>query len=138
MLFRSTLTIRVTSVQTSATDRDRPPTGPSKGDSVSSTDRLVNTVAQFGRSKGAVVGTDRGRLVFTGARSARYDGTARLPGGTLRVRGAVVAVSASVLRVPVVGGSGVYAGARGYLLIGPGARRAENVYALVIPEASVA
>jgi hypothetical protein len=40
--------------------------------------------------------------------------------------------------IPIVGGSGRYKGATGFLTIGPGTKRAVNVYDLTLPGANVA
>jgi hypothetical protein len=133
-----TLTIKVKSVQVFAKPIDLAPKGTSKGDTVQSRDRLENLVAQFGRNKGAVVGSDRGTMTFTGAHTAKFVGSAVLPDGTLTLNGVVKAIAANVLSIPVTGGTGKYAGAHGYLLIGPGSKQAENVYALTLPDAPIA
>ena len=50
--------------------------------------KLLNARRQFGKAKGAHVGSDEGTVTFTSAHTERYDGTARLPGGPLHVKGA--------------------------------------------------
>jgi hypothetical protein len=42
------------------------------------------------------------------------------------------------LMIPIVGGSGAYKGATGFVTIGPGKNRTLNTYALTIPGAGVA
>lgn len=133
-----TLTIKVKSVQVFNKPIDLAPKGASKGDTVQSRDRLENLVAQFGKNKGAVVGSDSGTMTFTGAHTATFAGSAVLPDGTLKLNGVVKPISANVLSIPVTGGTGKYAGAHGYLLIGPGSKQAENVYALTLPDAPIA
>jgi Dirigent-like protein len=133
-----TVTIKVMSVQSSSNPVDKPPHGASKGDSVASTDRLLNAVAQFGKKKGAIVGSDSGTMTLTSAHTASFKGSATLPGGTLTIKGKVVAMVQNILRIPITAGTGKYQGAHGYLLIGPGSKRAENVYVLVLPSAPVA
>src|SRR5207248_3806306 len=76
-----TLTIAVTSVSVSVKPTDRPPHGTSKGDTIVYRDRLLNAKSQFGRAKGAVVGSDSGTMTFTSAHSATFSGIATLPGG---------------------------------------------------------
>ena len=83
-------TIEVFSITTSVHRVDQPPKGVSDGDTVSSSDRLVNAKAQFGLRSGARVGNDHGRFTYTGTHTASYAGEASLPGGTVTVRGAVI------------------------------------------------
>ena len=40
--------------------------------------------------------------------------------------------------IPIVGGSGKFKGASGFVTIGPGTKRALNTYELTIPGANVA
>jgi len=131
-------TIEVFSITTSVHRVDQPPKGVSDGDTVSSSDRLVNAKAQFGLRSGARVGNDHGRFIYTGTHTASYAGEASLPGGTVTVRGAVLVRADGRLMIPVVGGSGKYKGATGFVTIGSGKRRALNTYELTIPGANVA
>jgi len=111
-----TQTIRVVSNRLSTRlVLDRPPKGSvNKGDTLSATSRLNNAVNQFGRPKGAVVGTDvwvTTVISFTAnTLRARIRATVTLPGGTIRLAGTAVETK---LDVPVVGGTGAFAGARG-------------------------
>jgi len=126
------VTISVTSILVSVKSTDVAPKGVvSRGDRKAYRNVLENAVAQFGKPKGATVGSDSGTLTFTSAHTARYSGTTRLPGGTLIVRGPVKVVG-TTLEVAVVGGTGRYASARGTLAVGPGDKRALNVYRLVL------
>lgn len=132
------LVIKVTSVSVELTTKDRPPKGASKGDTVHFRDTLLNVAAQFGKKRGAEVGTDTGTMTFLGPHSARFDGRTVLPGGTLRLRGTVMSAGNGSIRVPVVGGTGRFRGAHGQLVAGPGAKRSLNVYTLTLPIAPVA
>jgi hypothetical protein len=132
------LTIRVTSVAISVRPNDVAPKGTSRGDTVEFRDRLLNVDARFGRPKGAVVGSDRGTMTFTGKHTARFSGRARLPGGTVRLAGKVVALPNRSFAIPVRGGTGRFAHASGYLLVGPGDKRALNTYTLTLPTIPVA
>ncbi len=125
--------IRLVSLTTSSDTTDRPPAGPSAGDSETSTSRLSNAVAQFGKPKGAVVGKDSGTARY-GRAGATLNLLTRLPGGTLRVRGAIVLLNNAFV-APVVGGTGAFAGARGTLRVtGTGEpKRALNIYVLEYP-----
>jgi hypothetical protein len=125
-----TRTISVLSVTVSLVDHDTGPKGASAGDTVLYRDRLLNAVPQFGRKKGAAVGSDHGKLTFTSARTATFDGTAVLPGGTLKLSGTVYTTTAGALVVPVVGGTGDFANARGTLTVGTAKGRVPNTYRL--------
>jgi len=131
------LTIVVTSVSLTAKPTDMAPKGTSKGDTIEYRDRLLNAKRQFGRAKGAVVGTDRGTMTFTSAHTAIFSGVAVLPGGTLQLQGRVVALG-KAFAIPVSGGTGRFAKAKGYVLVGPGEKRALNTYTLSIPTVPVA
>lgn len=136
---QETLVIKVTSVSLKApVVKDKPPKGASKGDTVFQKDDLVNAVAQFGKKKGVKVGSDRGTITFTSATSARFDGRAVLPGGTLTLRGPLAPVANGGFTIPVTGGTGRYKGAHGILRVGTGTKRAPNTYTLTIPIAPVA
>jgi hypothetical protein len=125
-------TIRVTSVTISMLGHDVKPKGPSAGDSVTYRDRLLNAAAQFGKKRGAVVGSDRGKLTYLTAHTATFTGRVMLPGGTLRLSGAVYSTPAGGLLVPIVGGTGRYADARGTLTVGSGRDHVLNTYAFTI------
>lgn len=131
------LTIAVTSVSVSARHTDVPPKGASKGDTIRFRDRLVNAKAQFGKEKGAVVGSDRGTMTFTGPHTARFSGVAVLPGGTLRLDGNVVPVTNGIV-IPVTGGTGRFARARGVVVVGHGDKAAPNTYVLTVPTIPIA
>ena len=93
---------------------NRPPQGVGNvGDKMQAKNSLRNAVAQFGRPKGALVGSDVQTITVTSVTPtrARVTVAVTLPGGTLRVAGSVTASNQTAL--PVVGGSGDFAGARG-------------------------
>jgi hypothetical protein len=135
---QDTLVIKVISVSVKLTQNDRPPKGTSKGDTIVFKDDLVNAVAQFGKKPGAKVGTDSGTMTFQGPGSATFKGRAVLPGGTLTLRGRVLAAQGGGITIPVTGGTGRFTGAKGMLIVGPGKNRAPNTYTLTIPVAPVA
>ena len=120
-----TITFSVTSVNLSVNATDVQPKGTSKGDTIVYRNRLMN--------KGAVVGSDRGTLTFTGAHTARYSGTAIFPNGTVRLSGIVTPLANGVLQFKVAGGTGRYAKATGTVLVGSGSKRALNTYHLTLP-----
>ena len=131
-------TIEVISVTTYVHRIDQLPKGVSDGDTVDSRDRLLNATRQFGLRTGARIGSDHGRFTYTSTHGASYAGEASLPGGTVTVRGAVLVRADGQLMIPIVGGSGKYKDATGFLTIGPGKQRALNTYELTIPGANVA
>ena len=133
-----TITLEVTSVGVSVVSHDKAPKGASRGDTIVYHDKLLNAVAQFGEAKGADVGVDHGTMTFTSAHAARFQGSATLPDGTLTLNGKVTAVASNLLTIPVTGGTGAFVGATGVLVIGPGSKRALNVYRLTIAAGNVA
>ncbi|HUK45849.1 MAG TPA: hypothetical protein VLV28_11190 [Gaiellaceae bacterium] len=133
----ATKTIRVTSVTVSMSIHDVKPKGASKGDTITYRDKLVNAAAQFGRKKGAVVGSDSGKMTFTSAHAAVFHGKAILPGGTLILSGAVYSTPAGLV-VPVIGGTGVYADMHGTLTVGKGKDNVPNTYRLTAAAGPVA
>ena len=110
--------IQVKSVPAGASTSDKPPKGISEGDLLRFRSRLVNVARQFGKPAGARVGSDEARIVVTGARSGRLAGVATLPGGTIRFAGAIRLDANGP--IPVTGGTGRYAHARGTLIVGAG------------------
>jgi hypothetical protein len=93
---------------------DRSPKGlPNKGDVLREESVLSNHVPQFGKPKGANVGSDVGiyTVVAMNPMRMKLKVTVRLPGGTLRGTGAIVGTRLESLRV--VGGTGDFANARG-------------------------
>lgn len=111
-----------------------PKNRPSKGDVVEERTTLKNAVRQFGKPKGAVVGSDVGRYIFTSATTASIKLTVKLPGGTLRCTSRVTATAETPLKV--VGGTGAFAGARGTGAITPAPaalKGAYNTYRLQLP-----
>ncbi len=92
--------IKLISITTSERRNDVPPRGISVGDSEFSTSRLVNAVPQFGKAKGAVVGSDRSTTTLRSISTARVEGTATLPGGTLLIHGTVRFIKKCAERLP--------------------------------------
>ena len=123
-------TIRITSVTVKMVTHDVGPKGASKGDTITYADRLLNAAAQFGKTKGARVGSDSGKLTFTSAHTATFAGKATLPGGTLTLSGAVIGLTNGGLLIPVVGGTGVFDHVTGTLTVGAGDKRVPNTYRL--------
>ena len=95
---------------------------------------LRNGIAQFGKPTGAVVGGDVATVSLVSANRSDVKMTVKLPGGTLRVAGRVE--DQRVQTIPVVGGTGAFAGARGTCAItglDASGNRARNVYRLSLP-----
>ena len=74
---------------------------------------LRNAVPQFGKPKGAIVGSDVGTFTVVSQSSGLAKTTAKLPGGTVRSAGTIRQRSPE--RVPVTGGTGAYKDARGVM-----------------------
>ncbi len=124
------LVIQVKSVTAGGSVDDRPPKGLSRGDRLLERSRLLNVRKQFGKPAGAVVGRDRALVILTSTRAGRVAGIATLPDGTIRF-GGVIRLDAAE-SIPVIGGTGRYARARGTLFIGDGDTPL-NTYHLRLP-----
>ncbi len=114
-----TTVISLVSITTSDAFLDKPPKGPSVGDTETSSSRLLNAVKQFGKAKGAVVGKDQGTIRVVGGATAVAKITTRLPGGTLQLAGHIEIRSDGTILIPVVSGTGRFVGALGMLLVTP-------------------
>jgi hypothetical protein len=132
------LTIRVYVKEVTQSIKDVPPrtlrlgNEDTKGDTIRGTEILRNAVRQFDKPKGANVGTDRYVIVAVAFQKVRVDFVTRFPGGTVHAHGA--GSRGSKPEVPIVGGTGLYAGATGsiegrHLASG----RKLNIYRLWIP-----
>ncbi len=132
-----TVTIRLLSVTTEArVQKDVAPKNvASKGDVIWQKSLLRNAVAQFGKPKGALVGSDSGTITLVSPTVLANKGVAVLPGGTIRFAGRSDGNS-RVMVVAVTGGTGTYAGARGKLevrALNADGSRTTNVYRLTLP-----
>ena len=113
---------------------DRAPKGtPSPGDAFVERSILRNAVAQFGRPKGAVVGSDAATYRIVSASRATVKGTAKLPGGMIRIAAVLTPQRIPIFRV--VGGTGDFVNARGEMELrrAGSAGAALNVYRLRLP-----
>ena len=81
------------------------------GDVIRAKSTLRNQVAQFGRPKGSLVGTDVATFTLVSSAKGDVKLTTTLPGGTLRAAGRVG--PQQVGRIRVLGGTGAFAKARG-------------------------
>lgn len=109
------VTIRVYVKELTQSIKDVPPTTLSgfeytKGDTVRGMEILRNAVRQFNEPKGAKVGTDRYLIVAVALQKVRVDFVVRFPGGTVHAHGVG---KPGTGKVPIVGGTGLYAGATG-------------------------
>ena len=125
-----TLTIRVTSVVKSTHSHRQSPNVRTPGDTVDFEDVLLNVSPQFGKSQNAKVGSDKGTMTFTSKNTARMDGVATLPDGTIVFKGQVTVLADKTISIPVTGGTGKYLHASGTLLVGSGTKQARNTYSL--------
>jgi hypothetical protein len=82
-----------------------------KGDTIRGTEILRNAVRQFNKPKGASVGTDRYVITAVAWQRLSVDFVTRFPGGTVHAHGEGKAGSKP--EMPIVGGTGLYAGATG-------------------------
>jgi hypothetical protein len=129
----SQLVIRVQSNTASGTLTHHPPAGP-RNDVVVEHDLLVNArQSQFGQPAGAPVGSDVATITYQTNTSLVIRATASLPGGTILVAGVVRVRPGRPTVVPVVGGTGAYAGATGTETIGTSSASPLNTYRLSIP-----
>lgn len=134
----ATRTIRLVSTTVSLRPVvDRPPAGvASKGDVVRERSTLRNAVPQFGRAKGAVVGSDVGNYTVLSVNPSRVGlkVTVKLPGGTLK--GTATIAGSVTPKIRVVGGTGAFANARGtgeVRAYSGGPRGVLNIYRLQLP-----
>ncbi len=107
----------------------------SPGDVIWQKSVLRNAAAQFGKPKGARVGSDTGTVTIVSRTLVDNKGVSVLPGGTIRIAGRTKATG-TTLTLPVTGGTGRYAGARGKLdvrSLDASGTRASNVYRLTLP-----
>jgi hypothetical protein len=108
-----TMTIRLISVTTQSkmlVDR-APKNSFSIGDVIWAKSTMRNQVAQFGRPKGSLVGTDVATFTLVSSAKGDVKLTTKLPGGALRAAGRVGPEQVGKIRV--LGGTGVFADARG-------------------------
>ena len=119
-------------VLVSHTFKDVPPKGLSKGDVAAEHNDLFNTSSRFGKPANALVGTDRTTVTFQTKTSTLVKGTARFPDGTVAFSGIVKETASTVTAtIPVTGGTGRYAHARGTVTAGGSATNL-NTYRLTL------
>jgi hypothetical protein len=131
-----TVTIQVTSLITMRQDHDRAPKGKvNKCDSVDFRDVLVNRKAQFGKKAGMPVAWDIGTVTYTSTTTTRITVKATFPKiGTITYSGPFV-TKHGITVIPITGGTGGFAGARGTVIIGAGETKSPNTYVVTVPHA---
>ena len=97
--------ISLVSITTSDRFVDKPPKGPSVGDTQTSSSRLLNAVKQFGKARGAIVGKDEGTIRVVAGAAAVAKITTRLPGGTLQLAGHIDTRPNGTILIPVSAGT---------------------------------
>jgi hypothetical protein len=133
----SSLTINVYVEEVTQSIKDVPPKTftighvYTKGDTLSGTETLRNADRQFDKPQGAIVGSDRYVITAVAYEKVRVDFVTRFPGGTVHAHGEGRPGSG---KVPIVGGTGRYAGATG---VAEGRHLANgkklNIYRLQLP-----
>jgi hypothetical protein len=108
-----------------------------KGDWIRYKALLLTVGPLFGKKhKNLPVGFEAGTQTYLNKVDARIRGTSTFPGqGTIKFKGFMKSLKNGMISVPVVGGTGKFAGATGVLLIGAGDTESVNTYHLNIPEA---
>ena len=131
------LTIRVYVTRVAQSTKDVPPKTLwgqeyTKGDTIRGTDSLRNAVPQFAKPEGASVGTDRYVITTVAWQEITFDLVAGFPGGTVHAH--AEGKKGSPAKVPIVGGTGLYAGATG-VAVGRHLANGKklNVYRLQLP-----
>jgi hypothetical protein len=108
-------TIRVYVTEVTQSIKDVPPKTLgvfeyTRGDTIRGTETLRNAVRQFGKPKGTDVGSDRYVITAVAYQRIRVDFVTNFPGGTVHSHGVG---KPGAGKVPIVGGTGLYAGATG-------------------------
>jgi len=132
------MTITILSRTQVAIPHDLAPKGrENKGDWITYKALLLTVGPLFGKKhKNQPVGFEAGTQTYTNATDARVRGKTTFPGqGTIQYRGKMKELRNGTISVPIVGGTGKFAGAKGVLLIGQGEVQSVNTYRLTIPEA---
>jgi hypothetical protein len=134
----ATTTIRLISIASGAgVVVDREPKGqPDVGDAFWVKSTLRNAVAQFGRPRNAVVGSDRATYTIKSETRIEVKVRVALPGGTLDAQANAGVASATKQVIRVTGGTGRFAGASGQAEVrnlNASGTRALNIYRLQLP-----
>jgi dirigent-like protein len=128
-----TVTIRLVAVPVSSRTVDVEPKNQiNPGDKIYGESILRNAVLQFGKPRGAVVGRDSEVGTLVSSQALVLTGVARLPGGTLRLKGKQT-LNDLAFSIPVVGGTGRFARARGKCQVQVRGATITNTYRLVLP-----
>ncbi len=124
----STLRFTVKTVQGPTAAHPHPPAG-GVGDTYVSSLKLVNAgIAQLGKGARAKVGTMQFTYTIrkqctsftrTCVATADFNTVTTLPGGKVVANGKAISIANPTITIPVVGGTGHFAGARGTVTISP-------------------
>jgi hypothetical protein len=132
-----TVTITLTSWTTIETQHLVPhhTNKPQKGDFIDFRDLLLNRAkAQFGKKPGHAVAWDEGLVRYTSATSTSIIVLVTFPDvGTITYAGPLVSDKHGDQVVPITAATGAFKGARGTVMIGPGANTAPNTFHFTIP-----
>jgi len=139
-LARTALVITAKTTQgPTVTHPQAPPGG--VGDTSVSSLKLVTLTAQLGRPAGATLGTMRFSYTIrkqctsfgkTCIATADFETVTTLPGGTVIANGKAVSIAQPSITIPVAGGTGRFAGARGTVTISPSSTKT-STYNLSLP-----
>jgi hypothetical protein len=139
-LARTALVITAKTTQgPTVTHPHAPPGG--VGDTFASSLKLVTVTAQLGKPEGATLGTMRFSYTIrkqctsfgkTCVATADFETVTTLPGGTVIANGEALSIAHPSITIPVVGGTGRYAGARGTVTISPSSTKT-STYRLRLP-----
>jgi hypothetical protein len=136
----STMVFKVRLIQEATYRTPHPPDG-NAGDVFSTTLRLFAVGPLFGHADKAFVGTMSFSYTFQGACSSAAAGCkgttnlntlTKLPGGTITANGKNISLGRLPYVVPILSGTGSFAGAQGTISIAP-AGAAEDIYNIKLP-----
>ena len=111
------------------------------GDTFNSSLKLVILTAQLGKAAGSTLGTMHFQYTIrkqctsfgkTCVATADFETVTMLPGGTVIANGKALSIAHPSITIPVVGGTGRYAGARGTVTISPSSTKT-STYKLTLP-----
>lgn len=137
----STLTFTFKTRQGPTMVEAHPPSG-EVGDTFDSSLSLVNRrAAQLGFAPHAVAGSMRfsytirhqcAAFIPSCTATADFATVSTLPGGTVVANGSQISIAEPTITIPVVGGTGLYKGARGTISISPSSTK-RSVFTLTLP-----
>jgi hypothetical protein len=111
------------------------------GDTFDSSLKLVTLTSQLGKAAGSTLGTMRFEYTIrkqctsftkTCVATADFETVTTLPGGTVTANGKALSIARPWITIPVVSGTGRYAGAHGTVTISPSSTKT-STYKLTLP-----